>query len=132
AMKQVVESGEIGEIGQIDAQKSYKLGERSPWMLKRSSYGGSIPYIGVHMVDLMRWISGREFLEAVSLQDHIGYPEYGQMENTTGTLFRLDNGGVAVLPMDYLRPSIADTHRDDRLRVAWTGRALGDPAASCV
>jgi len=28
AMKQVVESGEIGIIGQIDAQKSYKLGER--------------------------------------------------------------------------------------------------------
>src|SRR5438552_9010621 len=121
AMKQVVESGEIGAIAQIDAQKSYKLGERSPWMLNRSSYGGSIPYIGVHMVDLMRWTSGREFVEAVSLQTHIGYPEYGQMENTTGTLFRLDNGGVAVLHMDYLRPQTAVTHGDDRLRLAGTG-----------
>ena len=121
AMKQVVESGEIGAIAQIDAQKSYKLGERSPWMLNRSSYGGSIPYIGVHMVDLMRWLSGREFVEAVSLQAHIGYPEYGQMENTTGTLFRLDNGGVAVLHMDYLRPLTASTHGDDRLRLAGTG-----------
>ena len=33
AMKQIVESGEIGEIGQIDAQKSYKLGDRPAWML---------------------------------------------------------------------------------------------------
>lgn len=121
AMKQIVESGEIGEIGQIDAQKSYKLGERSAWMMKRSSYGGTIPYIGVHMVDLMRWISGREFVEAISLQTHIGYPEYGQMENTTGTLFRLDNGGIAVLHMDYLRPQTAATHGDDRLRLAGTG-----------
>ena len=73
------------------------------------------------MVDLMRWISGREFAEAVSLQTRIGYPEYGQMENTTGTLFRLDNGGVAVLHMDYLRPQTAATHGDDRLRLAGTG-----------
>jgi predicted dehydrogenase len=132
AMKQIVESGEIGEVGQIDAQKSYKLGERSPWMLNRASYGGSIPYIGVHMVDLMRWISGREFVDAVSLQAHIGYPEYGQMENTTGTLFRLDNGGVAVLHMDYLRPSAADTHGDDRLRLAGTGGVVEYQGATGV
>jgi predicted dehydrogenase len=121
AMKQVVESGEIGAIAQIDGQKSYKLGERSPWMLNRSSYGGTIPYIGVHMVDLMRSISGREFVEAISLQAHIAYPEYGTMENTTGSLFRLDNGGVAVLHMDYLRPLTAPTHGDDRLRMAGAG-----------
>lgn len=118
AMKQVMESGEIGEAAQIDGQKSYKLGERSAWMLRRASYGGTIPYIGVHMVDLMRSISGRELVEAVSFQSHIGYPDYGQMENTTGTLFRLDNGGVAVLHMDYLRPETAPTHGDDRLRIA--------------
>ncbi|HTM49629.1 MAG TPA: Gfo/Idh/MocA family oxidoreductase [Bryobacteraceae bacterium] len=120
AMKQVVDSGEIGEIAQIDAQKSYKLGERASWMLKHETYGGTIPYIGVHMVDLMRWISGRDFVEAVSLQNRVGYPEYGQMENTTGTLFRLDNGGVGVLHMDYLRPLTAVTHGDDRLRIAGT------------
>ena len=124
AMKQVVETGEIGEVGQIDAQKSYKPGERPAWMLRRSSFGGSIPYIGIHMVDLMRWLSGREFVEVVSLQAHIGFPEYGQMENTTGSLFRLDNGGVAVLHMDYLRPKKAATHGDDRLRLAGTGGVL--------
>jgi predicted dehydrogenase len=120
AMKQIVESGQIGEAAQIDAQKSYKLEGRPPWMLRRSSFGGTIPYIGVHMVDLMRWVSGREFMETVSLQAHIGYPGYGQMENTTGSLFRLDNGGVAVLHMDYLRPETAATHGDDRLRLAGT------------
>jgi predicted dehydrogenase len=101
-------------------------------MLNRSSYGGSIPYIGVHMVDLMRWLSGREFVEAVSLQAHIGYPEYGQMENTTGTLFRLDNGGVGVLHMDYLRPLTASTHGDDRLRLAGTGGVVEYQEASGV
>ena len=121
AMKQIVESGQIGEVGQIDGQKSYKLEKRPEWMLHRSSFGGTIPFIGGHMVDLMRWLSGREFVETVSLQAHIGYPEYGQMENTTGSLFRLDNGGVAVLHMDFLRPETAATHGDDRLRLAGTG-----------
>jgi predicted dehydrogenase len=121
AMKQVVESGQIGEVAQIDAQKSYKLGERPAWMLHRSSFGGTIPFIGGHMVDLMRWLSGREFVETVSLQAHVGYPDYGQMENTTGSLFRLDNGGIAVLHMDFFRPQTAPTHGDDRLRLVGTG-----------
>ena len=73
------------------------------------------------MVDLMRWLSGREFVETVSLQAHVGFPEYGQMENTTGSLFRMDNGGVAVLHMDFLRPETAPTHGDDRLRLVGTG-----------
>lgn len=120
ALKHVVEQGLVGDVAQIDGQKSYKLGERSAWMLDRHSFGGTIPYIGVHMIDLMRWIGGREFVEAVSFQSHIGYPDYGQMENTTGSIFRLDNGGVAVLHMDYLRPLSAPTHGDDRLRLAGT------------
>lgn len=120
ALKQLVAEGAVGEAAQIDGQKSYKLGERSAWMLKRSSYGGTIPYIGVHMVDLMRHISGREFVDVVSFQSRVGYPTYGEMENTTGSIFRLDNGGVAALHMDYLRPLTAPTHGDDRLRIAGT------------
>lgn len=120
AIKQIVDAGEIGEVAQIGAQKSYKLGERPDWMRRRSTFGGTIPYIGVHMVDLMRWTSQREMVEAVSFQSRIGFPELSEMENTTATLFRLDNGGAAVLRMDYLRPETAPTHGDDRLRLAGT------------
>ena len=42
------------------------------------------------------------------------------MQNVTGSVFRLDNGGVATLRMDYLRPSTAKAHGDDRLRIAGT------------
>jgi len=118
ALKQVVDSGEIGEIGQIAAQKSYKLGERAPWYRRRETYGGTIPWIGIHMVDLMRWTSGREMTEAVSFQTRFAFPDLGEMENVTATLFRLDNGGAGVLRMDYLRPQTAPTHGDDRLRLA--------------
>jgi predicted dehydrogenase len=120
ALRQVVESGAIGEVAQITAQKSYRAGWRPEWYKRRATYGGTIPWIGIHMIDLMRWTSGREFAEAVSFQSSIGFPDLGEMENVTGSLFRLDNGGVATLHMDYLRPATAPTHGDDRLRLAGT------------
>ncbi len=118
ALKRAVDQGLIGEVAQISAQKSYKLEQRPDWMRHRATYGGTIPYIAVHMVDLMRFTSGRDMVEAVSFQGRIGHPEMGDMENTTATIFRLDNGGAATLHMDYLRPETAPTHGDDRLRLA--------------
>jgi len=132
AMRDIVESGEIGEVAQIAAQKSYKLGERPEWMRNRATFGGTIPYIAVHMVDLMRWSSGRELVEAASFQGRVGYPHLRQMENTTATVFRLDNGGTAALHMDYLRPDIAPTWGDDRLRLAGTRGVVEYQAATGV
>ncbi len=119
ALKQIADSGALGEVAQISAQKSYKAGNRAAWMKSRKSYGGTIHWIGIHMIDLMRWSSGREFTEVMSMQGHVGAPAgIGAMENTTATLFRLDNKGVGTLHMDYYRPGSAPTHGDDRLRLA--------------
>lgn len=125
AMKQIVESGELGEIAQIDAQKSYVLGDDRPdWMLHRSSFSGTIPYIGIHLVDLMRFTSRRELTRVAAFQAHIGQPAAGDMENTAVTIFQLDNGGTAQMHLDYLRPPTAPTHGDDRLRLAGTEGVL--------
>lgn len=130
AMKQLVAQGEIGEPAQLSAQKSYKLGQRPPWYFKRETYGGTLPWIGIHMVDLMRWISGLEFLEVACFQSRVGFPQIGEMENVTGTIFSLSNGGVAILRMDYLRPETAPTHGDDRLRIAGTEGVIEYMAAT--
>ncbi|HXU82234.1 MAG TPA: Gfo/Idh/MocA family oxidoreductase, partial [Polyangia bacterium] len=125
ALKKIVDQGLIGEVAQMGAQKSYKIGTsrgelRAPWFFHRASYGGTIPWIGIHMIDLMRFTSGRELRQVAGFQSHVGFPELGDMENVTASLFKLDNGGVATLRMDYLRPSKAPTHGDDRLRLAGT------------
>ncbi len=120
ALKAALDAGKIGEVALITAQKSYKAGTRPEWYRHRATYGGTMPWIGIHMVDLMRWIGAREFVEAFSYETRIGFPELRDMENVTATLFRLDNGGIADLHMDYFRPETAPTHGDDRLRVAGT------------
>src|SRR5690349_584039 len=132
ALHQIIHAGEIGEVAQISAQKSYKLGERAQWMRDRSTFGGTIPYIAVHMVDLMRWTSGRELVETMSFEGRVGFPQLRDMENTTATVFRLDNGGTADLHMDYLRPDTAATWGDDRLRLAGTRGVAEYQAATGV
>ncbi len=120
ALREVVGSGEIGEVIQISSQKSYKLGERPAWFKTPSTYGSTILWIGVHMIDLMLFTSGRRFSHASSFMGRVGFPEAGDMETTTATSFRMDNGGTATLHMDYSRPDTAPSHGDDRLRLAGT------------
>lgn len=121
ALRKIVMSGEIGQAINITSQKSYKAGNRPEWMKRMATYGGTIPWIGIHMIDLMRFTSRREMMDAYSYRAQVEPPAgIGEMENTTGSIFRLDNGGVAMLHMDYCRPESATTHGDDRLRLAGT------------
>jgi predicted dehydrogenase len=118
AMHRIVQSGEIGEVIEMDAQKSYQLGPRPEWQKHAATYGSTILWIAIHGIDLMLWVGGRRFTEVASLQSRVGFPEIGDMQNVTASIFRMDNGGAASLHMDYLRPESAGAHGDDRLRVA--------------
>jgi predicted dehydrogenase len=120
ALKSIVDSGEIGEVAQITGQKSYQLGPRPEWQRQRASYGSTVLWIGIHMIDLMRYCSGRDMAEVTGYQSHVAFPEIGDMENVTAAVYKLDNGGVGTLHMDYLRPETASAHGDDRLRLAGT------------
>jgi predicted dehydrogenase len=120
AMRAIVRAGEIGEVVSMDAQKSYQLGNRPEWMKSRKTFGGTIPYIGIHLIDLMRWISGREMVESAAFHSTVSAPDLREMENNTAVIFKLDNRGTASLRMDYLRPATAPTHGDDRIRIVGT------------
>lgn len=120
ALKKILDSGEIGEVLQIAGQKSYNLGPRPEWQRHRETYGSTVLWIGPHLIDLMRFCSGRELVEVAGYQSRVAHPEIGDMEDVTGAVYRLDNGGVATMHMDYLRPDKAPGHGDDRLRLAGT------------
>jgi predicted dehydrogenase len=117
ALRGLVEEGAIGEVVQMDAQKSYKAPAPGDWRFTPRLYGGTIPWIGIHMIDLMRWVGGRDFTETWSVQAVKDYGFTHGMESVTGSVFRMDNGGAALMRMDYFRPKTAPTHGDDRLRL---------------
>jgi predicted dehydrogenase len=119
-MREVVQQGRIGEVVSMDAQKSYQLGTRPEWMKSRRTFGGTIPYVGIHMLDLMRWISGREFTQVAAFHSSVGSSQIGEMENNAALALKLDNNGSASMRIDYLRPAAAKSHGDDRLRIVGT------------
>jgi predicted dehydrogenase len=120
AVRDIVERGTIGEVIQMTAQKSYKLGQRPEWMKHRDTFSGIIPYIGIHAIDLLRWTSGREFVEVAAFQSNVAHPEIGDMEDNATVAFRMDNAGTASVRLDYLRSPLAPTHGDATMRLAGT------------
>ncbi len=119
AARTAVQQGAIGEPILISSQKSYKYGSERPWFYKETrTYGGTIPWVGIHALDYMKWVSGQEYAQVAAHHGNKAHPMSPGCEDHAGLLFRLANGGTAVCHLDFLRPETAPTHGDARLRVA--------------
>lgn len=122
--RHLVHAGAIGEPLVGYAQKSYKLGTRPPLYNRRETFGGIIPWVGIHAIDWFRWVSGVEYAAVTAYHRNCHAPQHPGMEDVAGCLFELANGGSAVMSFDYLRPAAAATHGDDRLRLVGTEGSL--------
>jgi len=118
AMKAAVDRGAVGVVTQAGAQKSYKLGDRPAWQRSRETFSGIIPFIGIHVMDLIRWITRREYVEVMAYSSNVAHPQVGDLEDNACVIARLDNGASAAIRLDYCRPAAALTHGDDRVRIA--------------
>jgi predicted dehydrogenase len=121
AARQSVINGDIGEVVLATAQKSYRFGASRPeWYGRREDYSGTLLWVASHGIDAIRFCTGVPFSKVIGVDGNIAKPDYPEMEDHIAALFRLQNGGNAVVHADFLRPSGALTHGDDRLRVAGT------------
>ena len=111
----LIDSGVLGEIKLIYTRKSYKIGERPGYFFNRSTYGGTIPWVGIHAVDWIACCKAGEFTKVYAIQ-HYGEKSRGTLETAAHCLFTLDSGAIASVDIDYMRPAGASTHGDDRLR----------------
>lgn len=117
-IRDAVSKGLVGEPILATAQKSYKFGSSRPWFYKKhETYGGTIPWIGIHAVDYIMYTTGLGVTAVAAMQSNKSLPDYPGTEDNAGILLRLSNGGTAVVTLDYLRPETAASHGDDRLRV---------------
>ncbi|HSD38367.1 MAG TPA: Gfo/Idh/MocA family oxidoreductase [Rhodocyclaceae bacterium] len=119
-----VKSGRIGEIRLIQVQKSYKLGTRPTFFANRKTYGGTIPWVGSHAIDWVRWISGEEFKSVFAVQSSQHNHDNGQLEVSAQCQFTLGKEICASVSIDYLRPATANSHDDDRIRIVGTEGVL--------
>ena len=111
------ENGEIGEPVLIQTRKSYKMATRPDYYRQRSTYGGTIGWVGSHAVDWILWFSRSSFAQVSAFQSRRFNGGYGTMESAAQCLCTMKNGVLGEISMDFLRPENASTWGDDRVRI---------------
>jgi len=105
----------------LNARKSYKFNnERPEWLRKRSSYGGTIPWIGIHALDFIDTVADLPFDTVSAMHANLAHPQHPEIEDTCTMNLKLENGALATVSVDYLRPLSAKSHGDDWIRIVGT------------
>jgi len=113
-----LEKGDIGKPLMSTAQKTYKLGERSFLFRSRSCFGGTIPFVGIHGIDLILWSMNAPVDEIFARHTRQGNASHGELESCGIVGISFKNGTFATANIDFLNPAKALEHGDDRLRIA--------------
>ena len=120
AARRYIETGALGDIRLVNAQKSYRLGKREAFYSSREMLGGMIPWVAIHGIDWIYSLGGFKFKSVTAAHSRVANGNNGDLEVTAIALFEGENGAVASVSADYLRPKDAPTHDDDRIRVVGT------------
>ena len=115
-----IQDGAVGTVRLLNTRKSSRLGERPQYYRQRSSYGGTIPWLGSHAIDWIYWFSGESFRSVYATHSTRENRNHNDLEVSALCHFTLTNEVFASASIDYLRPANAPTHGDDRVRVAGT------------
>jgi 1,5-anhydro-D-fructose reductase (1,5-anhydro-D-mannitol-forming) len=91
--REIVSSGRLGRLAAISLERASGLGPRTSWR-QDVAQSGVIFDVGVHLLDLIQWISGQLFVE-VSAFTHPDRRQ-GQPDDTVTVLGRLDGDCQAV------------------------------------
>lgn len=106
-MKEIVSSGRIGDVVSARAQLTCWYPEmENCWRQDiKLSGGGAMMDMGVHCVDLIRYITGMDVKEAAGL---VGNQVFNySVEDAGGVIMRLENGAVAYVDANFNIPDAA-------------------------
>ena len=120
----IMKSGAIGDVRLVNSQKSYKLGTRPEFYKSRESFGGLIPWVGIHGIELIYLFSGSKFNYIDASCSAVGNFDNGDLDIIAAGNFISESGIISTLTIDYLRPAAANSHGDDRLRIVGSSGVL--------
>lgn len=118
---EIVKRGEIGEVGHVFAQKSYKFGGKRP---QDRGIDGGIIQAAIHAVSFIRSTTELEVAEISAMESAVGNDKPGQLQVELAINARLSNGALCQIVTNYLNPTIAPWWGNDQLRIFGTGGLL--------
>ena len=118
ALRQVVQSGQLGTIVQIFAQKSYPYHDQRPQ--DEAIDGGLIGQNAGHALRMIEQVAGQRVAWIEALETGLGNPHAGGLHMACTLQMRLENGGVATAIANYLNPPTFGSWGNEHLRVFGT------------
>jgi len=126
--RRLVRGGSVGRV--VGAEGRCAAGRldryirgRAAWMLERSRSGGGPMYnLGVHWVDLFRWVLGEEAVEVSGRNVKVN--EQYDIEDNSFAHLRFAGGAIASLDISYTVPDSFPYGRDLYVAVRGTQGAL--------
>ncbi len=136
-LKSQIDQGVLGDIVSIGIRKPHRLSasQRPAWFFSREQSGGIVIDLLVHDFDLLRWLTGKEILQAEGYMGKRILPEHPDFYDTASVQVLLDGHITAQLYADWFTPERSWTWGDGRLFVTGTEgfaelRLAGDPLIS--
>ncbi len=100
---ELITSGQLGDLAYLRLQMFQNAENkfaRAPWYASKEAGRTAITGSGIHQVDLVRWLSGREVVSVRALGNRIG--EIGFHHNkTVVALFELEGGVIGEVVFTY-------------------------------
>lgn len=118
AMRDVVRSGQIGEVVHVIAQKSYPYMDGRPG--DEGVDGGLVLQVGVHAARWVEHVAGVRMTEITGRETTHGNPRdpVDGLRMASVSHARLENGGVAAITCNYLnRRDATGVHGYEELRI---------------
>lgn len=113
-----VRRGDIGSVAQAHVRKTYKWGVRPTWFGDPDIYPGTIPWVGIHALDILAHVTGLSPVRIAAQHGNTTHPSHPGCQDRAELLLELPGGAGASISVDYLRPETATTHGDDYIRVS--------------
>ncbi len=107
-IKELIESGELGEIGCVNmtAQHPLMYGTRPMWYFEEGKHGGTINDIAIHGIDLIRFLTGLGLKNVTCARtwNHFS-TEVKSFKDCGQFMIELDNGAGFIGDVSYAAPA---------------------------
>ena len=116
SMRKLVQSGVLGTVVQVLAQKSYPYHDNRPQDEKID--GGLFCQVGVHAARFIEHVACVRIKDIYAIETDLSNPvENGGLKMAASCMMTLENGGVASFIANYLNPPAFGSWGNEHLRI---------------
>ena len=123
--RNLIQAGRIGEVHAIafGGQHPLLLGSRPGWYFEQGKHGGTITDIGIHAIDALPWVTGRQWAKINAARCWRALvPEDLHMQDAGQMMLEMDNGCGVLGDVSYFAPDRAGYTMPYYWRTTFWGR----------